>query len=261
VGLICIYQQKLLYLITSNAKNGSLLQLGDLLNLVIFDLDGTLIETAGEIGLAVNRTLEDFELAPVSDFDVRRWIGHGTGWLMKQAWSDRGRDPETDTDQWGQVMERFVHHYFDTAGTQSYPYPHVMETLGRLGEMGVKRAILTNKEGRFTDRVLAAHGLDKKLLDGVVSGDTLPVKKPNPAGIHHLLSQFNVGIENALFVGDSETDIKTARAAKLACWAVPYGYNHGRPVADENPDRVVEDVRPVLDYFSAPQIISRAQQH
>ncbi len=231
------------------------------MNLVIFDLDGTLIETAGEIGLAVNRTLEDFELAPVSDFDVRRWIGHGTGWLMKQAWSDRGRDPETDTDQWGQVMERFVHHYFDTAGTQSYPYPHVMETLGRLGEMGVKRAILTNKEGRFTDRVLAAHGLDKKLLDGVVSGDTLPVKKPNPAGIHHLLSQFNVGVENALFVGDSETDIKTARAAKLACWAVPYGYNHGRPVADENPDRVVEDVRPVLDYFSAPQISSRAQQH
>ena len=231
------------------------------MNLVIFDLDGTLIETAGEIGLAVNRTLEDFELAPVSDFDVRRWIGHGTGWLMKQAWSDRGRDPETDIDQWGQVMERFVHHYFDTAGTQSYPYPHVMETLGRLGEMGVKRAILTNKEGRFTDRVLAAHGLDKKLLDGVVSGDTLPVKKPNPAGIHHLLSQFNVGIANALFVGDSETDIKTARAAKLACWAVPYGYNHGRPVADENPDRVVEDVRLVLDYFSAPQIISRAQQH
>ena len=231
------------------------------MNLVIFDLDGTLIETAGEIGLAANRTLEDFELGPVSDSDVRRWIGHGTGWLMKQAWLDKGQDPDADSTQWDRVMERFVHHYFETAGTQSYPYPHVMETLVKLGEMGVARAILTNKEGRFTDRVLAAHGLDKTLLDGVVSGDTLPVKKPNPAGIHHLLTQFNVEIQNALFVGYSDTDIKTAKAAKVACWAVPYGYNHGRPVADENPDRVVEDIRPVIEYFSALQTILRAQQH
>jgi phosphoglycolate phosphatase len=234
---------------------------GETLNLVIFDLDGTLIETAGEIGLAVNRTLEDFELDPVSDSDVRRWIGHGTGWLMKQAWMDKGRDPESDKDAWSKVMERFVHHYFETAGTLSYPYPYVIDTLEKLGEMGVKRAVLTNKEARFTDRVLAAHGLENGLLDGVVSGDTLPVKKPDPSGIHHLLGQFNVGVESALFVGDSETDIKTAKAAKVVCWAVPYGYNHGRPVADENPDRVVDDVRPVLDYFSALQNLSKAQQH
>ena len=127
--------------------------------------------------------------------------------------------------------------------------------------MGVKRAILTNKEGRFTDRVLSAHGLGASLLDAVVSGDTLPVKKPDPSGIRHLLTQFNSSAEDALFVGDSETDIKTARAAKLICWAVPYGYNHGRPIADEQPDRVVDDVRPVLEYFSERQSISRPTQH
>ncbi len=242
-------------------KNGNFFEQGEVLNLVIFDLDGTLIETAGEIGLAVNRTLEDFKLDPVSDSDVRDWIGHGTGWLMKQAWVERGEDPEINTDLWEEVMARFVHHYYETAGTLSHPYPHVIETLEKLGEMGVKRTILTNKEGRFTDRVLSAHGLGDSLLDAVVSGDTLPVKKPDPSGIQHLLSQFNSSAENALFVGDSETDIKTARAAKITCWAVPYGYNHGRPIADKHPDRVVDDVRPVLEYFSERQSISRPTQH
>jgi phosphoglycolate phosphatase len=242
-------------------KNGNFFEQGEVLNLVIFDLDGTLIETAGEIGLAVNRTLEDFKLDPVSDSDVRDWIGHGTGWLMKQAWVERGEDPEINTDLWEEVMARFVHHYYETAGTLSHPYPHVIETLEKLGEMGVKRTILTNKEGRFTDRVLSAHGLGDSLLDAVVSGDTLPVKKPDPSGIQHLLGQFNSSAENALFVGDSETDIKTARAAKITCWAVPYGYNHGRPIADKHPDRVVDDVRPVLEYFSERQSISRPTQH
>lgn len=232
--------------------------MGDILNLVIFDLDGTLIETAGEIGLAVNRTLENFGLEPVSDADVRRWIGHGTGWLMKQAWIDKGQDPESSPEQWEEVMARFIHHYYETAGTLSHPYPYVLQTLQKLGEMGVKRAVLTNKEARFTQRVLDAHRLHADLLDAVVSGDTLPVKKPDPAGVHYLLQQFGADVEGTLFVGDSETDIKTARAAKVACWAVPYGYNHGRPVANENPDRVVEDVRPVLDYFSALQAISKA---
>ncbi|MFM1881026.1 MAG: hypothetical protein RLZZ344_1260 [Pseudomonadota bacterium] len=214
--------------------------------LVVFDLDGTLIDTATEIADAVNRTLADFDAPPVSEADVRRWIGHGTGWLMKQAWDDQVGDPE-EAD-WSAVMSRFVGHYHDTAGAQSRPYPFVTETLAALKSHGVSRAILTNKESRFTDRVLEAHGL-VGVFDLVVSGDSLPTKKPDPAGLLHCIRVLGATVGSCLFVGDSEIDVATAKAAGVTCWAVPYGYNHGRPIALAEPDRLIEDIRPVTDHF------------
>nr|UOZ97494.1 Phosphoglycolate phosphatase [Cupriavidus sp.] len=215
--------------------------------LVVFDLDGTLIDTATEICAAVNRTLGEFGAQSARESDVRRWIGHGTGWLMKQAWADQMGDPEAA--DWSQVMSRFVVHYHDTAGTMSSPYPFVRETLAELQRMGIARAILTNKESRFTDRVLQAHGLTHQ-FDLVVSGDTLPTKKPDPTGLFYCMAQIGATLGSCLFVGDSEIDVATAKAAGVVCWAVPYGYNHGRPIALANPDRLVDDIRPVLQYFS-----------
>ncbi|MEY3669501.1 MAG: phosphoglycolate phosphatase [Burkholderiaceae bacterium] len=214
--------------------------------LVVFDLDGTLIDTAQEITEAVNRTLAECASGSVPESDVRRWIGHGTGWLMKQAWADQVGEPE-DAD-WSHVMARFVVHYHDTAGTMSRPYPFVRETLAELQRMGIARAILTNKESRFTARVLEAHGLTE-CFDLVVSGDSLPTKKPDPSGLFHCIDDLGSAVGSCLFVGDSEIDVATAKAAGVVCWAVPYGYNHGRPIALANPDRLVEDIRPVPQYF------------
>jgi phosphoglycolate phosphatase len=148
-------------------------------------------------------------------------------------------------------MSRFIHHYFETAGTQSHPYPHVMETLRKLNALGVQCAILTNKEGRFTERVISAHGLDQGQFSRVISGDTLPTKKPHPGGIHHLMAELGETAGTTLFVGDSEIDVATAKAAGVMCWAVPYGYNHGRPISQADPDRIVDDIRPVATYFTA----------
>jgi phosphoglycolate phosphatase len=215
--------------------------------LVVFDLDGTLIDTAAEICAAVNRTLAEFGAWSVPESDVRRWIGHGTGWLMKQAWADQVGDPEAA--DWPQVMSRFVVHYHDTAGTMSRPYPFVRETLAELRRLGISRAILTNKESRFTDRVLQAHGLTEQ-FDLVVSGDSLPTKKPDPSGLLHCISHVGATVGSCLFVGDSEIDVATAKAAGVVCWAVPYGYNHGRPIALANPHRLIDDIRPVLQYFA-----------
>jgi len=214
--------------------------------LVVFDLDGTLIDTATEIAEAVNRTLAEYAAGSVPESDVRRWIGHGTGWLMKQAWAKQVGESE-DTD-WSQVMARFIVHYHDTAGTMSSPYPFVGETLAELQRMGVARAILTNKESRFTQRVLEAHRLTE-CFDLVVSGDSLPTKKPDPSGLLHCIDSLGAAVGSCLFVGDSEIDVDTAKAAGVVCWAVPYGYNHGRPIALANPDRLVDDIRPVPQYF------------
>ena len=215
--------------------------------LVMYDLDGTLLDTAGEIAEAVNMTLEDFGHETVSDQQVRDWIGHGTGWLMKTAWQHTQGPMDA---RWDKVMERFVTHYEKTAGTHSRAFPHVLDTLNRTRAAGVKQAIVTNKETRFTTRVLEQHGLSDA-FDMVICGDSLPVKKPNPAVIDHCLAQMGSSAGEALFVGDSEIDVATAKSAGVVCWAVNYGYNLGKPIEDAMPDRVIEDIRDVPSFFRA----------
>ncbi len=213
--------------------------------LVMYDLDGTLLDTAAEITEAVNRTLQEFGHELVDETQVRDWIGHGTGWLMKTAWLHTQGPLDAP---WDKVMERFVQHYEATAGTCSTMFPHVLETLQRTRDYGVRQAIVTNKERRFTERVLERHGL-ADAFDIVICGDSLPVKKPDPGVIDHCLAQLGAAPGEALFIGDSEIDVSTARAAGVVCWAVPYGYNLGKPIADAKPDRIVPDIRDVPTFF------------
>ena len=212
---------------------------------VMYDLDGTLLDTASEIADAVNQTLAEFGHETVSGQQVRDWIGNGTGWLMKTAW----HHTEGPLDvPWEKVMERFILHYEATAGTRSSAFPHVLDTLKRAREYGVKQALVTNKETRFTERVLEMHGLTDA-FDMVICGDSLPVKKPDPQVIAHCLAQFGASVGEALFVGDSEIDVSTAKAAGVIVWAVPYGYNLGKPIEDAQPDRIVPDIRDVPNFF------------
>ncbi len=218
--------------------------------LVMFDLDGTLFDTAAEIADSTNRTLRDYGLAQVSQSQVRDWIGYGTAWLMAQAWRSVAGAP--DETRWPEVMKKFIGHYFDCAGTNSKPYPDVLESLEELKRIGVKRAIVTNKESRFTDRLLQAHGLTDA-FDMVVSGDSYAVKKPDPAVIYNCMNALGVVGPESLFVGDSFIDVQTARAARVMCWAVPYGYNMGQPIEEAQPDRIVSTIKEVPVYFKGLQ--------
>jgi len=115
-----------------------------------------------------------------------------------------------------------------------------------LRDAGVKLAVVTNKEGRYTQTVLDAHQL-APMFHRVISGDTLMVKKPNPAAVHDCLRRFGVKAERALFVGDSSIDVATARNAGVSVWALPYGYNMGEPIEACKPDRVIADVSALLN--------------
>src|SRR6187551_641224 len=130
--------------------------------LVMYDLDGTLIDTASEIALAVNATLKQYGFDAVSEDQVKAWIGHGTVWLMQQAWPDR-RDIQAQ-DTWNTVMENFMQHYKYVVGTVSRPYPDALETLIKLKNKGVKQAIVTNKEEPYTSKILAQHHM-KDIFD------------------------------------------------------------------------------------------------
>lgn len=212
-------------------------------DLILFDLDGTLIETAPEIADAVNDTLTRLGHAPVTQKEVDDWIGYGTRELLIKALA---KVLGTTTEQVRQaeafpaIEAEFGQHYQRRCGTRSHLYPHVRETLQALRAAGIKLVVMTNKEGRYTQTVLDAHQL-APLFDRVISGDTLSVKKPNPAGIADCLQRFGVAPERALFVGDSSIDVATARNGGIAVWALPYGYNMGEPIESCQPDRVIPD--------------------
>ncbi len=218
-------------------------------DLVMFDLDGTLIETAPEICDAVNDTLQHFGLAQVAQEQVDRWIGHGTRELLVQALGQVRRltvDEVRRCDDLPLIAAEFDRHYQRRCGTRSHLYPYVREVLQTLRGQGVRLAVVTNKEARYTRTVLAAHDLEP-MFDRVVSGDTLPTKKPDPAGIHSCLAQFQVDAARALFVGDSSIDVASARNAGVPVWAMPYGYNMGQPIEACGPDRVIPDFRQLLN--------------
>jgi phosphoglycolate phosphatase len=218
-------------------------------DLILFDLDGTLIETAPEIADAVNDTLKDFDRPPVSQQQVNDWIGHGTRELLISALAhvDHISTQVVRTSaSFPRIEAAFGVHYQKRCGTRSHLYPQVRESLQTLRERGVKLAVLTNKERRYTKAVLEAHKLTP-MFDRIISGDTLPLKKPDPMGVHDCLHHFRIRGERALFVGDSSIDIATARNAGVAVWALPYGYNMGQPIESANPDRVIDNLSALLN--------------
>lgn len=217
-------------------------------DLMIFDLDGTLIETAPEICDAVNDTLARFDLPQVTQTQVNDWIGHGTRELLIQALAFSGKTTVAAvraSSTLPLIAAEFDKHYQSRCGTRSHLYPHVREVLTQLRRDGVRLAVLTNKEGRYTQTVLDAHQL-APLFDMVISGDSLPTKKPDPAGILKCLDQFQVVRRRSLFVGDSSIDVATARNADVSVWALPYGYNMGQPIAQSDPDRLIADCSALL---------------
>ena len=218
-------------------------------DLVMFDLDGTLVETAPEIMDAVNDTLQRFDLPQVTQQQVNDWIGHGTRELLVQALADSTAsnvEAVRASELLVKLLPVYDNYYNQRCGTRSQLYPQVRETLQALRTQGVKLAVVTNKEGRYTQVVMQVHQLDEA-FDLVISGDTLPTKKPNPAGVAQCLETWGVSADRALFVGDSSIDAATARNAGVPVWLLPYGYNMGQPIDACAPDRVIQDFSVLLN--------------
>lgn len=230
-------------------------------DMVLFDLDGTLIETAPEICDAVNDTLSRFKLPEVTQDHVEQWIGHGTRELLLQAVAfASGTDVAAvrASESLRLIAEEFDRNYHRRCGTRSQPYAGAVALLDALGMAGTKLALVTNKEAQYTRRVLDAHQLAGK-FDRIVSGDTFATRKPDPGGILHCLGAFDVPPKRALFIGDSSIDVETARNAGVAVWVLSHGYNMGQPIARSHPDRVFPgfaELREALAAGSAAPVLS-----
>ena len=218
------------------------------INTVLFDLDGTLVETVHEISDATNDTLEEIGVSQVSEDQVRSWIGHGTRELLINALAHVKQVPELEIRQskgLNDIFKIFDDFYLMRCGTRSHLYPGVKEVLDSFKSAGLKMAVVTNKESRFTKAVMKSHGLDT-YFKIVVSGDTLTTKKPDPQGIFFCLEKLSASPSQAIFIGDSLVDAKTAQNAGLAVWLLPYGYNMGQPLQNANADLVLDSFNDLL---------------
>ena len=209
----------------------------------LFDLDGTLVDSAPDIGAALNYSLQQAFLPVVSLNLVRHWIGHGSRTLVRQALLHRQMQPENRLID--QLLGPFLSYYVEHIADHSQLYPNTMATLLELKQRGARLAIVTNKLTELSLPLLTALDL-KAHFDLIVCGDTTAKPKPAPDPIQHVLDLFKVGPEQALMIGDSDADIGAARAARVDVVCLRDGYNHGVDVASLNPDKVVDSIKELL---------------
>lgn len=205
---------------------------------VLFDLDGTLVESAPDLAQAVNRLLAERGRGAVAEARVRRWIGNGARRLVARALTGED-DGEVEAGELDAAMQRFFSHYADCLTDRTAVYPGTVEALEALQAAGLALGVVTNKPGRFTDPLLAALGLDR-FFGVAVSGDTLAVKKPDAGPLAHAAEALGVPLASALMVGDSMADVMAARNAGVPIVCVPYGYRRGDDIFEANPDAVVD---------------------
>ncbi len=212
----------------------------------LFDLDGTLIDSAPDIDGALNATLAVAGLPRVHEALTRHWVGHGSRVLLQQALRHHERlDLLADEPRISELLTVFIDHYTAHIADFSRPYPDVVETLATLRANGARLAVVTNKLTGLSHRVLAALDLNH-FFTAVVCGDTLATGKPDPGPALHACAALAVEPADALFVGDSTTDVETARNAGCPVVVVRDGYNHGTPAQDLGADGVIDSFAGLL---------------
>ena len=212
----------------------------------LFDLDGTLVDTAPDIDAALNVALADAGLPTVDESLTRHWVGHGSRVLVEQALTFHGV-PELveDTATMDAMLATFIGYYSAHIADHSEPYPGTLDTLARLGERGAGLAVVTNKLEVLSRQVLDALDLTQH-FKAIVCGDTLPVNKPDAGPALHACEVLGIDVADSLFVGDSNTDVECARAAGCAIVCMRDGYNHGTPAEQLGADAVIDSLSELI---------------
>jgi phosphoglycolate phosphatase len=192
------------------------------LALVVFDLDGTLIDSAPDMHRAVNLMLADLGCPPLALDEIRTMVGDGASALIARALAAR----QCVTADPSKALAEFLEHYEADPTAFTRTFPGVPETLERLQAFGLTLAICTNKPTRLTEMILKRLDIDRFFVK-IVAGDTLPFRKPDPRALLDIVNSFGTPTAATLMVGDSEVDAATAHAANVPFVLMTYGYHRG----------------------------------
>ncbi|WP_426415892.1 phosphoglycolate phosphatase [Aestuariirhabdus sp. LZHN29] len=216
---------------------------GQLPSAVIFDLDGTLVDSVPDLHCAVQTLQQQLGLALSQESEVRLWVGNGAAKLVQRALAASAGD---DADElFPRAMELFMAAYGRSNGEQARLYDGAQVLLQALAAAGVPLALVTNKPLAFTQPLLEALDIGH-CFSVILGGDSLPQKKPDPAPLLAAVARLGLPVRTCLMVGDSINDLLAARAAGMPIACVSYGYNHGEPIALSHPDLLVDSLAKLL---------------
>jgi phosphoglycolate phosphatase len=204
---------------------------------VIVDLDGTMVNTAGDFRIAINRMRAEFDLPPLPVTTITDFVGRGSEHLVRGVLSLDWEAQEI-LERFDIAMASYQRHYLNINGDHSTVYPDVREGLQALKEKELRLACVTNKPIAFTEPLLNKKGL-RSFFEVVYGGDSLPRKKPDPAPLLQVCADFGLEPRQVIAIGDSINDAQAARAAGCFVLHVPYGYNHGHAIQEVDSDGIV----------------------
>jgi phosphoglycolate phosphatase len=203
--------------------------------IIVFDLDGTLIDTAPDLLDSLNHCLDMVGLKQANPSELKRFVGFGGRVMIERAFEAHGK---TLADgQLDRLYAAFIENYLDGIPGKSAPYPGVVAALDRLSASGFLLAVCTNKLEQHSRRLLGALGLADRFR-AICGQDTFPYRKPDPRHLFGTIKAAGGDVERALMVGDSRTDIDTAKAAGIPVVAVDFGYTD-MPVQTFEPSKII----------------------
>lgn len=215
----------------------------------IIDLDGTMIDTAPDFHVAINRMRADLGLGALEIDTIKDFVGKGTENLMRRVLAV-DYAPEQVEQHFPAALASYQRHYHATNGEYSTVYPGVREGLQVLQGKKLRLACVTNKPIAFATPLLEKTGL-LPFFEIVYGGDSLPKKKPDPAPLLQVCADFGLQPAQVVAIGDSSNDAQAARAAGCRVLNVPYGYNHGQPIQDVDSDGIVASLLDAAHLISA----------
>jgi phosphoglycolate phosphatase len=216
--------------------------------MILIDVDGTLVDSVPDLAYCVDTMMQQLGREPHGEAEVRNWVGNGVERLVERALTGEldGKPEEADYQR---AYPLFVALYAENTADRSLLYPGVKEGLAYLRGAGYPLGCVTNKAAQFTEPLLRQLGVDQ-YFEIIISGDSLPRKKPDPLPLLHAANHFGVEPDHALMIGDSVSDVKAARAAGFGIVCMSYGYNHGRDIREAEPDAVIDsliEIKGLLD--------------
>ncbi len=217
-------------------------------NLIIFDLDGTLVDSKLDLAHSVNATRVHYGLPPLDTDLVSSYVGNGVLVLMRKALG-----AEFTEEQIKQAVEYFLGYYREHMLDYTVLYPGVRESLDRLKEYGIQLCVLTNKPVRFSRDILAGLGVAGHFFQ-IYGGNSFEAKKPDPAGVNALLAEAGVPPAESLIVGDSAVDVLTARNAGVPVCGVTYGFQP-ESLREQAPDLIVDRMEQLVDLVITDRVM------